>query len=109
MDIQVELRPHIGKQPTAFGPIEVEHNQWMIFARREGGPMLHVGYVGKQPNAPINFLRQPNGQPWPEAVKEIVRQAIAEECGDGSRSEAEPPEPEDPEKSLEEDILGDED
>lgn len=91
MQIQVRLGPHIGIQQTPLGPIEVEHAQHIIWASTDGKPELQVGYVGKQPNAPINLLRQPNGQEWPEAVKAAVRAQIAEQLGAGVRSESQPP------------------
>jgi len=90
--IAVELRPHKGIQRTALGPVEVEHDQYMIFAQGGDGPLCHVGYVGKQPLAPVNFLRQPSGQPWPEPIKQAVREAIATQLGAGERRECQPPE-----------------
>lgn len=75
---KIELKPHKGIQRSVFGPIEVEFDQWMIYANG-----LHVGYVGKQPSAPINIfaelsksmlqdlkscVEQHMGQPAPMAV-----------------------------------------
>ena len=45
---RVTLKPHIGR--TMHGE-EIEHDQWMIFANGR-----HVGYVGKQPNAPVSLF-----------------------------------------------------
>jgi len=91
--IDVELRPHIGTQQTRLGPVQVEHDQYIIMAGRHGDQMLHIGYVGKAPGAPINFLRQDNGQPWPGPIKIAVREAIAQQLGSGARREGQPPEP----------------
>lgn len=91
--ITIELRPHVGQQRTALGPVNVEFAQRLIFATGENGQTLQVGLVGTQPGAPINFLRQPNGQEWPPAVKDLVRQAVARELGAGVRREGQPPLP----------------
>lgn len=102
--IDVELRPHRGFQQTRLGPLPVEHNQYEIYAGKPGERRQRIGYVGKQPNAPINFLRQPNGQEWPEVVKQAVRQAIANKLpGDDERREAQPPEqqPDEPDELIE--------
>lgn len=50
---KVELKPHKGMMRSIFGPIEVEHDQWMIYVNG-----LHVGYVGKSPAAPINIFQE---------------------------------------------------
>jgi hypothetical protein len=90
----VELKRHKGMQATPFGPVEVTFEQYLILVRQlqpaESAPM-HVGYVGTQPNAPINWLRMPNGNEWPEPIKQAVRQHIAYELGLGTRKEGQPP------------------
>lgn len=91
MPIIAGLIPHRGIQRTALGPIEIEHDQWIIWAAEEGRGELQVGYVGKHRDAPINWLRQPNGQPWPEPVKQAVRAKIAEQLGGGARQESQSP------------------
>lgn len=96
-DIVVGLIPHVGVQATPLGPVQVEHDQWIIWAARRGEGELQVGYVGKKPGSPINFLRQPNGQPWPELIKQAVRDYVAAELGAGDRRESQPPPPSPPE------------
>lgn len=95
---KIELKPHKGIQRSIFGPIEVEFDQWMIYANG-----LHVGYVGKQSGAPINIfaelsksmlqdlkasIEQHMGEPSPMAVaptnEEVAEhlEAISEEEND---------------------------
>ena len=68
---KIELKPHKGIQRSMFGPIEVEHNQWMIYSNG-----LHVGYVGKDPGAPINIFAD-----LPKSMLLELRKAIEEEMG----------------------------
>lgn len=49
--MKVVLRPHVGIQRSPIGPIEVEHNQWIVIA--DG---LHVGYIGKDAGSPLNLI-----------------------------------------------------
>lgn len=90
----VELRRHKGLQPTPVGPVEVTFEQYQILVSQSEpvqSAQMHVGYVGTQPNAPINWLRMPGGNEWPEVIKQAVREQIAAELGDGSRKEGQPP------------------
>lgn len=68
---KIELRPHKGVQRSIFGPIEVEHDQYMIYANG-----LHVGYVGKSPGAPINIFAD-----LPQSMLQQLRAAIQEHMG----------------------------
>ena len=57
MKLTVELRPHIGLQQTDFGPVEVEHDQYMVFVSGETtSHPVQMGYVGKALGAPFNGL-----------------------------------------------------
>lgn len=67
----VQLKPHIGKMRSIFGPIEVEHDQWMIYVNG-----LHVGYVGKSPSAPINIFAEMS-----KSMLQDVRAEVAKELG----------------------------
>lgn len=91
--IEVELRPHVGVMQTRFGPVKVQQNQFIILAGPDGGDVVQVGYVGKQAGAPINWIRDANGQPFPDLIKGAVREAIATELGQAERREAQPPPP----------------
>lgn len=68
---KIELKPHKGVQRSIFGPLEVEHDQWMIYANG-----LHVGYVGKSPGAPINIFAD-----LPQSMLQQLRAAIQEHMG----------------------------
>lgn len=48
--MQIELRPHVGKSMASGRPVDLKQD--MIFLDGE-----HVGYVGRQPDAPINLIR----------------------------------------------------
>ena len=63
---KIELKPHKGIQRSIFGPIEVEHDQYMIYANG-----LHVGYVGKSPGAPINIFAELNASMLSQLKKSI--------------------------------------
>lgn len=67
----VQLKPHIGKMRSIFGPIEVEHDQWMIYVNG-----LHVGYVGKAPTAPINIFAEMS-----KSMLQDVRAEVAKQLG----------------------------
>jgi len=91
----VELRQHKGMQATPFGPVEIVFAQYLILVRQTAtveSALMHVGYVGTQPGAPINWLRMPGGAEWPEPIKQAVREHIAETLGVGTRKEGQPPE-----------------
>jgi hypothetical protein len=96
MQITVELRPHVHYRKTALGRVPVVYAQSKIFARDASDPTsqwILVGYVGTQPDAPINYLRAPDGLAWPEPIKQIIRAAIADQMGAGQRRESQPPDP----------------
>ena len=109
LNILVGLKPHIGTQRTPLGDVEVEFSQYFIWAAKPGEGEIVVGLVGKQPGAPINFYRQPNGQPWPEAIKQAVREHVAAMLGAGERREGQPPAPAPPELEEEEYEIRDDD
>lgn len=54
--IEVELRPHIGTRNTPLGPVEVEHDQWIVIVRRNGLDPRQVGYLNKRPGAKVMHL-----------------------------------------------------
>ena len=64
MDFQIELVDHVGERKTKSGQIvEVEFNQYQIMVTGErlkeirGVDRELIGYVGKKPGAPINYLK----------------------------------------------------
>jgi len=57
MQITVELRPHIGKTQTLFGPVDLEHDQWMVFATSSDvvrPTTIFLGYIGKKEGSAFN-------------------------------------------------------
>lgn len=51
--VSVDLKPHIGLMGTAIGVVEVEFQQWMVFACVDNQPKRLVGYLGYHENAHI--------------------------------------------------------
>jgi len=106
--VEVELVPHTIKQESDLGPVDVFVNQYKIRARLPGSKFQWVGYVGSHKNAPVLFTRQRNGREWPEAIKEAVRDGVADAIGRGVRKEVQPPEPTDIEDEDNDDELDEE-
>jgi hypothetical protein len=46
-EIQIELRPHVGKKNTPLGPVEIVFDQWYVIASRGGADPKQVGYMQK--------------------------------------------------------------
>lgn len=92
MNLQIELRPHVGKQVVSgLGEVDVEFDQYMIFItgqdykKATGSDQLHAGYVAKQPkytcprtmqtfDTPINWL--PVVNQWPPAVVDALSRSV---------------------------------
>lgn len=88
--LAIELRPHTGMQQTELGPVAVEHNQWMVFARTEytGDRAVHLGYIGKSPGSPFNGL--PQFRDLPQVVKDQIIEKLANVVGVGDLRVHEP-------------------
>lgn len=69
--VKVELRPHKGVMNSPLGPIEVEHNQYIIMANG-----LQVGYIGKDAGSPLNFILN-----LPESLTKEIKNAVFTELG----------------------------
>ena len=88
MEIKIELVPHVGEmQDPLLGLVEVEFDQFVVCASSEnltkvtGLRLLEIGYVGKSPGAPLNWLPPaerfaPNVR---DAIEKKVRALIAGE------------------------------
>jgi len=72
MAISVRLVPHTAKKKTILGEIDQEFDQSYVFANDH-----HVGYVGKQAGAHINFTIQ-----LPRSVKQEIAAAIGKLKGE---------------------------
>ena len=54
-DLEVELRPHKGIKNSPLGPIEIEHNQWIVVIGRDG-MKRQAGYMRKAEGAPLLWI-----------------------------------------------------
>lgn len=83
MQLTVTLKPHVGYQDTELGRVEVEHDQWMVFAQGEEGPPIQMGYVGKQAGRPFNGFE--NYTKLPEVMRVEIERQLNEQLGDKRR------------------------
>ena len=99
MDLQVVLERHVGKQQTILGEVDVDLKQFRVFLQSEdlkkarGNDRIHIGYVGDQPNAPLNLTAPRELFPsavW-EKIREAVRVALAEKGIESSESQMHQP------------------
>lgn len=92
MNLEIELRPHVGTQTVEnLGEVEVEFDQYVIvvtgadYKKATGRDMIEVGYVDKRPEVtdprtgvvykcPINWL--PTARQWPESVLDKMAQSV---------------------------------
>lgn len=72
----VRLQKHVGVMNSTLGPVEIEHDQYMVFGlNEETEQWILLGYVGKSANAPLNLIVHcPT-----DAVREEIRQAVEAE------------------------------
>lgn len=56
MGLAVNLKPHVVEQPTVLGPVKKTLPQFQIWGQIDSHPKALLGYVGTQPNAPINII-----------------------------------------------------
>ncbi len=79
-EVKVDLVSHVGRYHSArFGEVEVTHDQWIVMASVNGSPMVHVGYLGKHPNAPLNGLA--TLRELPEPVRQQIREEAERQAG----------------------------
>lgn len=84
MNFEIELRPHVGKRMQDDVEIEVEMDQYMIFVtgadleKARGKKAEHIGYVGKKPGMPINYLKVAAafGESTVKVFSQMVRAAL---------------------------------
>lgn len=80
MQLNITLKPHVGKQMTELGEIDVDLGQYIIVAQSDalktatGRDKMELGYVGKEPGRPINFL--PTANKFPEAVQDAIAEEV---------------------------------
>lgn len=84
MDFEIELRPHVGTRMDGDVEIVVEQDQYMIFVSgpglqaARGKPSEHIGYVGKKPGMPINYLKVAAafGESTVKIFSQMIRSAL---------------------------------
>ena len=81
--VEVELRPHIGQNfnTRLQAIVEIEHDQFIVMASVNGGPMTQVGYIGKAAGAPLNGIDTLRA--LPATVQEQIKEAVELEKGGG--------------------------
>lgn len=88
MNFEIELRPHVGTRMEGNMEIEVEQDQYMIFVTGpdlmslRGRPSEHIGYVGKKPGMPINYLKVAAafGESTVKIFSQMIRTALVEKA-----------------------------
>lgn len=50
---EIELRPHVGTCIRDGEAIQMEHDQWIVIAARNGLDPKQVGYLTKRPDAKL--------------------------------------------------------
>ena len=81
MQVDIELRPHVGVTQTPLGPVQVELDQYMVMATApEAERPLFCGFVCKHQGAPFNgsfeFAR------LPKALKDAIHNGVKEKLGE---------------------------
>lgn len=71
--MKVTLSPHIGIKSSPVGPVEVEHDQWVVHMIRDGRK-VHCGYMRKAPGAPLLWV------PYYEEAVSLYGMLIVEEA-----------------------------
>jgi hypothetical protein len=84
MNFEIELRPHVGKRMRGGVEVEVEQDQYLIFVsgpdleKVRGKKAEHIGFVGKKPGMPINYLKVAAafGEGTVKVFSQMVRSAL---------------------------------
>lgn len=74
-DIQVKLIPHVGRQSTPLGILEIDLGQYRIQANG-----ICVGYIAKKPG----FAAILTHQSLPQVAKDIIKQKVDDILGRNS-------------------------
>jgi hypothetical protein len=74
---EIELRPHIGTCAKDGELIEVEHDQWIVIAARNGLDPKQVGYLAKRPDAELLPLARTQQRMGPYLYGEMCKSVEA--------------------------------
>lgn len=100
MNLEIELRDHVGVVSTTLGDFTVTHPQWLVMAlNRDNEQIMHVGYLGTHDGAPFNGTLQLGAMPV--ALQEEIIAAVEKKVGRSLRSMVPP------DYSTQEDVDGD--
>lgn len=69
----IELRPHVGLCAKEGELIEVEHDQWIVIAARNGLNPQQVGYLPKRPDAALLPLSRAQQRMGPYLYGELCK------------------------------------
>lgn len=70
---EIELRPHVGKCVRDGEVVEMEHDQWIVIAARNGLDPKQVGYLTKRPDAKLLPLAGTPQRMGPYLYGELVK------------------------------------
>lgn len=85
MNLDIELRDHVGVVSTTLGDFTVKHPQWMVLAvNRDNEQITHIGYLGTHDGAPFNGTLQLGAMPV--ALQEEIIAAVEKKVGRPLRS-----------------------
>lgn len=64
--MQIELRPHVGLDVRTKQPVDLEQDMVFLDGR-------HVGFVGRRPGAPVNFVERLPGSTVQAVLDHVER------------------------------------
>ena len=107
LQLEIKLDPHIGKQMTSVGPVDVDLGQYLVMAQTEhtGYRWVHLGYVCKpcatNPTPPFNGLD--SFRVLPQSIKDEVAAKVQDLLGLGHMRVTEIAEPIEVEEAIDDD------
>lgn len=70
---EIELRPHVGQCTKDGEVVDIEHNQWIVIAARNGRDPRQVGYMTRRPDASLMPLSNTKARMGPTLYGELVK------------------------------------
>lgn len=77
MGLKITLTDHVVEQPTLLGPVKKTLPQKQIWGQMDSHPKALLGYVGTQPNAPINIIVPDLPPELVEQIQDQVKSQLA--------------------------------
>lgn len=69
----IELRPHVGQCVKDGEVVDIEHNQWIVIAARNGLDPKQVGYMVRRHDAKLMPLSNTQQRMGPYLYGELVK------------------------------------